>query len=135
MPDQVFSQKMMGDGIAIRPSDGKIVSPLNGEVVHIFPAKHAMTLRSEEGVELLVHIGLDTIRLNGEGFDLKVSPGDKIKTGAPLADVQITRIAEKGYDVMTPIIVLNRDRFKVDRSNGPSTVTAGKDMLIRVIKK
>ncbi len=135
VPDKVFSQKMMGEGIAIQPSDGRIVSPLNGEVVNIFSAKHAFILRSEEGIELLVHIGLDTVQLNGEGFALDVSPGDKIKTGDPLGEVQIKQIVEQGYRTLTPIIVLNGDPFKVDYPSDPSKVTAGEDVLIKMIKK
>ncbi|WP_174612921.1 glucose-specific PTS transporter subunit IIBC [Virgibacillus ihumii] len=132
VPDEVFSQKMMGDGIAIQPSSGDIVSPIDGEIVSVFPAKHAITLRTNEGAELLIHMGLDTVNLNGEGFEIKVSAEDKIRTGDPIAQMNIDFLAEKGYNTITPIIVMNGDQYKVNHQAYPYSVTAGEEVLVEM---
>ncbi|HLR22331.1 MAG TPA: PTS glucose transporter subunit IIA, partial [Pseudogracilibacillus sp.] len=84
VPDPVFSEKMMGEGIAIIPSEGKVVAPVQGEVVHVPDTLHAVGIKSEAGTELLVHIGLETVGLKGEGFTAKVKQGDKINVGDEL---------------------------------------------------
>ncbi|ELJ9316929.1 PTS glucose transporter subunit IIA, partial [Staphylococcus pseudintermedius] len=76
IPDPVFAQKMMGDGFGIRPTEGKVVSPITGVVDNVFPTKHAIGLKADNGLEVLVHIGLDTVQLNGEGFETLVNSGD-----------------------------------------------------------
>jgi glucose PTS system EIICBA or EIICB component len=134
VPDEVFSQKMMGDGIAVQPTSGDVYSPVDGEIVDVFPTKHAITLRSDEGAELLIHLGLETVNLKGEGFEIKVSPKDKIKKGDLIAQFAIDQIGEKGYNTITPIILLNGDQFKIDHSSYPSNVVGGKDVLIKVQK-
>src|SRR5699024_10751025 len=132
VPDDVFSQKMMGDGVAIKPSEGKVVSPADGEIVSVFPAKHAVALRTDDGAELLIHMGLDTVNLNGEPFDIKVSAQNKIKKGAPLAQMNIDLLKEKGYNTITPIIITNGDQFKVNHETRQSSVTAGEDALVDI---
>lgn len=134
VPDEVFSQKMMGDGIAIQPTSGDVYSPVDGEIVNVFPTKHAITLRSDEGAELLIHLGLETVNLKGEGFEIKVSPKDKIKKGDLIAQFDINQIGEKGYNTITPIILLNGDQFKIDHNSYPSSVIGGKDILIKLHK-
>ncbi|KKK35084.1 PTS system glucose-specific transporter subunit IICBA [Salinicoccus sediminis] len=105
VPDQVFSEKMMGDGIAIKPIDGTVRAPFDGEVVTDFPTKHALGLVNEGGLELLIHFGLDTVNLKGEGFDLKVAAGDKIKKGDVLMEVDLEYIRENAKSDITPIII------------------------------
>ncbi|MGY4113201.1 glucose-specific PTS transporter subunit IIBC [Aeribacillus sp. SP014] len=134
VPDEVFSQKMMGDGIAVQPTSGDVYSPVDGEIVDVFPTKHAITLRSDEGAELLIHLGLETVNLKGEGFEIKVSPKDKIKKGDLIAQFAIDQIGQKGYNTITPIILLNGDQFKIDHSSYPSSVVGGKDVLIKAQK-
>ncbi|WP_102028096.1 glucose-specific PTS transporter subunit IIBC [Salirhabdus sp. Marseille-P4669] len=134
VPDQVFSEKMMGDGIAIIPTDGKLVSPIDGEVVTVFPTKHAITLKSTEGVELLIHMGLDTVQLKGEGFDIKVQDGQKIKKGDQLANFDLTKVQEAGYNIITPIIIANGDQFKITEAKTGADVVAGQDAVIEVSK-
>lgn len=75
VPDPVFAQKMMGDGFAIEPTDGVVVSPIHGEVVQVFPTKHAVGLRSDQGLEILIHVGIDTVHMHGEGFEAYVKAG------------------------------------------------------------
>ena len=89
VPDPVFSQKIIGDGAAIEPADGRIVSPVDGEVVSVAPTLHAYGFRTEDGVEILVHFGLETVSLKGECFKAHVEPGDKVKAGDLVAEVDV----------------------------------------------
>ncbi|MED5042557.1 PTS glucose transporter subunit IIA [Geobacillus stearothermophilus] len=102
VPDPIFAQKMMGDGLAIIPKNGKVVSPINGKVVQIFPTKHAVGLVSEEGLEILIHIGLETVELNGKGFEVAVSDGETVKVGDPLLNLE-----QKHKEIVTPIVITN----------------------------
>lgn len=135
VPDQVFSEKMMGDGVAIVPSNHAVYSPIDGEVVTVFQTKHAITLRSNEGVEILIHMGLDTVNLKGEGFEIKVSDGEKISKGKLLANFEINKIKESGYEVITPIIVLNGDQFEINHQSIHNEVNGGTDTLLEINKK
>ncbi|HHS2925932.1 TPA: glucose-specific PTS transporter subunit IIBC [Staphylococcus argenteus] len=105
VPDQVFSEKMMGDGIAIKPSQGEVRAPFNGKVQMIFPTKHAIGLVSDSGLELLIHIGLDTVKLNGEGFTLHVEEGQEVKQGDLLISFDLDYIRNNAKSDITPIIV------------------------------
>jgi sugar PTS system EIIA component len=107
VPDPVFAQKMMGDGLAIIPKNGKVVSPVNGKVVQIFPTKHAVGLVSEEGLEILIHIGLETVELNGEGFEVAVNAGETVKVGDPLLNVDLDYLEQKHKEIVTPIVITN----------------------------
>ncbi|WP_347862116.1 PTS glucose transporter subunit IIA [Salimicrobium sp. PL1-032A] len=109
VPDPVFSQRMMGDGIAIEPSDGKVVSPVDGEIVQIFPTNHAVGIKTSNGLEVLVHIGLETVAMEGEGFEGHVKQGDKVKTGDNLVTFDKDLVAEKAKAVITPVIITNYD--------------------------
>ncbi|MEH6888188.1 glucose-specific PTS transporter subunit IIBC [Bacillus sp. JJ864] len=107
VPDQVFSGKMMGDGFAIEPTEGTVVSPVNGEIVNVFPTKHAIGIQSEGGKEILIHFGIDTVKLNGEGFEALVSQGDKVTQGQPLLKVDIAFVKENAPSIITPIVFTN----------------------------
>lgn len=107
VPDQVFSEKLMGDGVAIIPSIGQVVSPFDGVVKMDFPTKHALGLENEQGLEMLIHFGLETVALNGEGFTLHVKPGDAIKKGDVLMDVDLEYIRKNAKSDITPIIFTN----------------------------
>ncbi|WP_440896429.1 PTS sugar transporter subunit IIA [Amphibacillus sp. Q70] len=104
VPDPTFSEKMMGDGIAIKPSEGQVVAPVSGEVVNLFPTKHAVGIKSKAGVEYLIHIGLDTVMLDGEGFTAHVKQGDQVKVGDPLVTVDLDFVAEKAKTI-TPLVI------------------------------
>lgn len=101
----------MGEGIAIQPKDDLIVAPFNGEVAMIFTTKHAIGLVSESGIELLIHVGIDTVQLNGKHFEALVESGQKIKKGQPLLKVDFNKVKKAGYDTVTPIIVTNTANF------------------------
>ena len=112
VPDETFSQEMLGKGVAIIPEQNQFYAPASGEVSVVFPTGHAIGLTSEDGTELLIHIGLDTVQLNGEGFHVKVQQGQKIKQGDLLVEVDLDAIKEKGYSVITPILVTNPDQYQ-----------------------
>ncbi|MDG0836679.1 glucose-specific PTS transporter subunit IIBC [Staphylococcus equorum] len=107
VPDQVFAQKMMGDGVGFVPEDGEIVAPFDGTVKTIFPTKHAIGIESDEGVELLIHIGIDTVKLDGAGFESMVSTGDTIKKGQTLMHVDLDYIKANAPSIVTPLILTN----------------------------
>ena len=107
VPDPVFAQKMMGDGIAVIPKDGKVVSPVKGQIIQVFPTKHAIGIRTKHGLEILIHVGLDTVELNGEGYEVTVSEGQKVKIGDPIMNVDIEFIEKNNKEIVTPIIITN----------------------------
>ncbi|MDG4655718.1 glucose-specific PTS transporter subunit IIBC [Ectobacillus antri] len=107
VPDQVFSGKMMGDGFAIEPSEGTVVSPVNGEIVNVFPTKHAIGIQSEGGKEILIHFGIDTVKLGGEGFESLVAQGDKVTQGQPLLKVDLDFVKNNAPSIITPIVFTN----------------------------
>ena len=107
VPDQVFSGKMMGDGFAILPVDGTVVSPVDGKVVHIFPTKHAVGLETDGGREVLIHFGIDTVNLKGEGFEAFVAQGDKVTKGQQLLKVDLAYVKKNVPSIITPIVFTN----------------------------
>ncbi|MBC2582854.1 glucose-specific PTS transporter subunit IIBC [Clostridium sp. DJ247] len=107
VPDQVFSQKMMGDGFAIEPANGEVVSPVNGIITTLFPTKHAVGITANNGREILVHFGIDTVNLEGQGIEALVSQGDKVTAGQPLLKVSLSEIKDKVPSIITPIIFTN----------------------------
>lgn len=109
VPDPVFSQLMMGDGVAIEPTEGKVVSPVNGEVIQFFHTKHAIGLLSDTGIEVLIHVGLDTVNMQGEGFEGHVQVGDQVKAGDLLISFDLNLIKEKAKSTITPIVITNGD--------------------------
>lgn len=127
--DETFASGIMGKGVAIIPKDGKIVSPINGIVQTIFKTKHAIGLLSDDGAEILIHVGMDTVQLNGEHFISHIKDGDKVKVGDPLVDVEIDAIKEKGYSTITPIIITNTDKYLDIIPNRLSEAKAGDTIL------
>ncbi|GGB80782.1 MULTISPECIES: PTS sugar transporter subunit IIA [Staphylococcus] len=109
IPDPVFAQKMMGEGFGVNPTEGEVVSPINGKVDNIFPTKHAIGLQADNGLELLVHVGLDTVQLDGEGFEVLVESGDTVNIGDPLLRFDLNYIKENAKSVISPIIITNSD--------------------------
>ncbi|MFQ6319296.1 PTS beta-glucoside transporter subunit IIABC [Bacillus halotolerans] len=109
--DGVFSAGIMGKGFAIEPEEGEVVSPVYGSVTTIFKTKHAIGITSDQGAEILIHIGLDTVKLEGQWFTAHVKEGDKVAPGDPLVSFDLEQIIAAGYDVITPVIVTNTDRY------------------------
>lgn len=109
--DPTFSQEILGKGVAVIPSEGKIVAPAAGEVAVMFETKHAVSIKTEDGAELIVHIGLDTVNLKGEHFTAHVKQGDKVSAGDLLVEFDMEAIKEAGYDIITPIVICNTPEF------------------------
>lgn len=107
VPDQVFAGKMMGDGVGFIPEKGEIVAPFDGTVKTIFPTKHAIGLESESGVEVLIHIGIDTVKLNGEGFESLINVDEKVTQGQPLMKVNLAYLKAHAPSIVTPMIITN----------------------------
>lgn len=109
VPDEAFSSGLVGDGIAFLPHDGTIYSPADGEIVQVFPSKHAICMRTEEGLEVLIHIGIDTVKMKGEGFESFVSPGSKVNAGEKLMSFDINLIKENAKSIVSPFIITNME--------------------------
>ncbi len=129
VPDPVFAQKMVGDGVALDPLSQSLVAPCDGEIIMLHPANHALTLATADGIELLMHIGLDTINLKGKGFTPRVKNGDKVNAGDPLIDFDADFIATHAKSLLTMIVVTNPDRV-VSFKPYTGSVTAGQDPIL-----
>ncbi|HIS61249.1 MAG TPA: PTS transporter subunit EIIC [Candidatus Scybalomonas excrementigallinarum] len=127
--DGVFSEKMLGNGIAVEPEEGTIMAPFDGTIAAVFDTKHAIGLVSNTGLELLIHIGIDTVQLNGKYYDIKVKNGDQIKKGDVIGTVDLEGIRSEGYRTITPIIVSNTDNYNEFKEK-TGTVTAGEEILV-----
>ncbi|MGX6444548.1 PTS sugar transporter subunit IIA [Neobacillus sp. K501] len=112
VPDPVFSQKMMGEGLAIMPSGGTIHSPVNGTIMLVADTKHAVGIKAEDGTEILIHVGLETVALNGMGFTAEVKEGEKVSAGQLLLEVDWDYIRNNAKSIVTPIIITNSDDGK-----------------------
>ncbi len=123
--DPTFSQGLLGPGMAIVPDSGPVVSPVDGEVLVAFPTGHAYGLRSASGVELLIHVGMDTVKLDGKGFTPHVKAGDKVRRGTPLVDVDWAAIKAAGYETVTPVVVSNATKFGGVSETSPTEVNLG----------
>lgn len=129
VPDPVFSQKIIGDGVAIIPRDGKLVSPIDGEVVSVAETLHAYGLRSKDGIEVMVHFGLETVALKGEFFTCHVKQGDKVKAGDLLAEADIQMLEEKQVNLITPVLICGgMENRTMNTFSGP--VSAGSNTVI-----
>ena len=111
-PDPVFAQKMAGDGLAMEPTGDVVVAPADGELTLVFNTKHAFAMTLENGVELLVHIGIETVSLNGEGFEQLAEQGTKVKAGDPIIKIDREFIKSKGLPLTTPVLITNPDILK-----------------------
>lgn len=129
--DPVFSSGVMGQGVVIEPSQGELVSPVNGTVTVLFPTKHAVGIVSEEGVEMLMHIGMDTVSLDGKGFEAHVEQGDKVVVGQQLISFNMDVIKEAGLVTETPVIITNQDDFQADvEGDLPRDIKRGEVLMI-----
>ena len=131
--DEVFSTGMLGRGIAIQPSDGKLYAPCDGQVGHIFDTKHAINIISDFGSEILLHIGLDTVKLKGKGFELKVKEGDRVNKGDLLCVFDIDVIKNAQLLPTTPMVITNSDSFSEIDPRPESEIKVG-DAILRITK-
>lgn len=129
VPDQVFAQKLAGDGAAIDSTGAMILAPADGELTLIFKTCHAFALTLNNGIELLVHIGLDTVELQGNGFKALAKQGHKVKKGDPIIKIDREFIASKGYSLIVPVLIVNPDIISNIKCSIGQEVTAGKDII------
>ena len=135
VPDMVFAQKTIGDGVSIAPSSFVLCAPCDGTIVNIHSSKHALTMRTGQGIEILMHVGLDTVLLKGSGFDVKVAVGQTVKKGDCLIAFQPEVIEKNGKSLLTEIVVANMDRTTGIKAMTNKNVTAGKDVILTVALK
>ena len=131
--DEVFSKNIVGKGAAVIPSEGKVYSPVDGTVASVFDTKHAIGLVSEEGVEVLIHVGLDTVELGGQHFTAHVAQDDKVTKGQLLLEFDMDAIKAAGYDTVTPVVISNTDSYLDVLAADAGEINAG-DMLITIVK-
>ncbi len=129
VPDEVFAEGMAGDGGAIVPVDsGEAVAPANGILAKLFEGGHAFGISTEEGVEIIVHLGLDTIQMEGEGFEKLATEGDQVEAGQPIVRFDLEAIREAGYEPVSPVVASNSDEHSVNNLK-TGNIEAGKPMF------
>ncbi len=132
VPDVVFAEKIVGDGIAIKPTGNKMVAPVNGTIGKIFETNHAFSIESEDGIELFVHFGVDTVELKGEGFKRIAEEGQEVKIGDTIIEFDLALLEEKAKSVLTPVVISNMDEIKeLNKQSGVVTVGETPVLLIR----
>ena len=129
VPDQVFSQKILGDGFAVIPTSGNIVSPVCGTVSDVSDTLHAYCITSDDGLEILVHIGIDTVELKGNGFTAFVKKGDRLEKGSPIAKADLDTISSSGYNTTVMVVITNTNTMKSFNISEGSNQKAGSDAL------
>lgn len=127
--DPTFAQEILGPGVAIEPNEGTLYSPVDGEITLVADTFHAVSVSCGCGAEILMHIGIDTVELKGEGFEAHVKAGDKVSAGDKLVSFDIDLIKEKGYKLTTPLIICNKDDFSNIETVADGQVSAGDDLL------
>ena len=133
VPDVVFAEKIVGDGVAIKPSGNKIVAPLNGKIGKIFETNHAFAIESDEGIELFVHFGIDTVELKGEGFTRVAEEGQQVKIGDTIIEIDLPLLESRAKSVLTPVVISNMETV-IELTKLTGSVEAGKTPIMRVKK-
>lgn len=130
VPDPVFAEKLAGDGMAILIEGDTVVAPADGEVTLVFKTKHAIAMTLDNGLELLIHVGLDTVSLEGEGFEQLIEQGTRVKAGTPLLKVDKNVILSKGLSLATPVLITNVDAAKSITPVESGNVVAGETVVV-----
>ncbi|MDS1348053.1 PTS glucose transporter subunit IIA [Planktothrix agardhii] len=133
VPDVVFAEKIVGDGIAIKPTGNKMVAPCNGTIGKIFEANHAFSIESDTGIEVFVHFGIDTTELRGEGFTRIAEEGQTVKVGDTILEFDLALLEEKAKSTITPVVISNLDEIK-ELIKMSGSVTAGETPVLRLVK-
>ncbi len=128
VPDEAFSERILGDGAAVIPENGNIYSPVDGEIIDITDSKHAFCITANDGTELLLHVGIDTVNLKGEGFDVKISSGDKVKAGQKIAEVDLEFLRKNKLKTETPVVLTEAENYKIIQVH-EGKVSGGRDIL------
>ena len=133
VPDPVFSSGALGQGIAVEPTEGKVFAPADAEVTTMFPTGHAVGLKTSKGTEILIHIGMDTVEMEGKGFSVHVKQGDKVKQGQLLIDFDIDAIKKACHPIITPVIVTNSASYKEVKPVEGTTIKKGENLISTVV--
>src|SRR4030095_1863877 len=128
-PDAVFAQRLLGDGVAIDPTDGILYAPCDGEVISVAAAGHAVALRAANGAEILLHVGIDTVALGGEGFEVLVAAGARVRQGEPLLNFDLDVLARRAKSLITPIVITNGEQFSIVNARSGRTLNVGGPLL------
>ena len=128
--DPTFAEEMLGKGAAVIPEDGKFYAPADGEIGMVFDTLHAVSMTTDFRAEILIHIGLDTVKMKGEGFTGHVKAGDHVKKGDLLLEVDLEKVKAAGYDTITPVLVCNTPDYASVEGIGSAQVNAGDDLII-----
>lgn len=129
--DEAFKSGVVGEGVAIIPEDDIIKSPIDGKLVMIFKTNHAFAILSDDGAEILVHIGMDTVRLNGEGFTRLIEEGQNVKKGQEIIKIDRKFIESRGYSIVTPVVITNPDKVVEIKAKSGDDVKSGKDVVFK----
>lgn len=130
--DQAFAQKMLGDGVAFLPETGELVAPCDGEITYVPDTAHAIALTEAHGLEILLHIGLNTVEQQGQGFKALVKTGDKVRAGQVLLTFDRDALQARGCDLSTPMVITNGDKVAKLEKGAQGPVSAGKDICLTV---
>ncbi len=136
MPDEAFASGMLGEGVTVFPTTGRFFTPVSGKIESIAESRHAYTMLSEDGLEILLHIGVDTVEMKGDGFTPLVKAGQQVRAGDPLADADLSRISDRGFSTATALLITNPEKIEItDLRHG--AIKGGKDVLLsyRPVKK
>lgn len=128
--DPTFAEEMLGKGVAVIPADGKICAPADGEIGMVFDTLHAVSMTTDFGAEVLIHVGLDTVKMNGEGFTGHVKAGDHVKKGDLLLEVDLDKVKAAGYDTITPMLVCNTPDYASVEGISGKDVNPGDDVVV-----
>lgn len=128
--DPTFGEEVLGRGVALIPSEGRFYAPADGTVTTIFPTGHAAAITTDEGAEILIHIGLDTVKLNGKHFKIIAEEGQKVKTGDLLIEADLEQIKAEGYDIITPVVICNSDEFSEIMPEDDKEVASGDTIMV-----
>ncbi|PYZ99116.1 PTS glucose transporter subunit IICBA [Alteribacter lacisalsi] len=134
VPDQVFSERMMGDGFAVDPKNGLVKSPVNGKVMNVFPTKHAIGIEADSGHEILIHFGIDTVNLKGDGFEALIEEGDSVRQGQELLKVDLDKIRERVPSLITPVVFTNLQEGEAVKLQKQGSVSQGNTGIIEITK-
>lgn len=127
--DPTFAEEMLGKGAAVIPEEGKIYAPADGEIGMVFDTLHAISMTTDFGAELLIHVGLDTVKMKGDGFTGHVKAGDHVKKGDLLLEVDLEKVKAAGYDTITPVLVCNTQDYASVEGIESAHVNAGDDLI------
>ena len=136
VPDVVFSERIAGDGIAIKPEGDKLVAPFDGTIVQVFETNHAFAIRSEKNIEVLVHFGIDTVDLRGKGFKRLAESGQKVHKGDPIIGFNLKELESSAHSTVTPVVISNMGELEIDRLNkADGDAVAGETAVLSLFLK